>query len=150
MAQPIRHCLSACVTFSTRQRAPGCVLEPNKSHSVATLHAPPGSSQGASTERFGFQAPLPQGGLHRTSREPSSLRSSPAHCPGLLCAPSPPLQTPAAQHVLPPAAMHPPPPNFLLQGDSWRWGVRVWCCLAICSRSGNNLKLNPQLFGSLL
>lgn len=101
MAQPIRHCLSACVTFSTRQRAPGCVLEPNKSHSVATLHAPPGSSQGASTERFGFQAPLPQGGLHRTSREPSSLRSSPAHCPGFLCAPSLPLQTPAAQHVLP-------------------------------------------------
>lgn len=102
-----------------------------------------------STERFGFQASMTQGGLHRTSRAPSSLRSSPARCPDLLHAPSPPSR-PQMHSTRTPAAVHPPPPNFLLQGDSWRWGVRVWCCLVICSRSGNNLKLNPQLFGSLL
>lgn len=115
MAQSIRHGLWACVTFSTHQRAPGCVLEPDRSHSVATFHAPPGSSQGASTERFGFQAPVPQG----VFTEPA--KSRPACAPPrrpFVASPDPSCTARAA-----PAAVHPPPPVSCCGGTAGAGGL---------------------------
>lgn len=151
MAQSIRHGLLACAAFSTRQQAQAASL------SLTGVTAWPASlrlqvpTRECSTEGFGFQASVTQGGLHRISREPSSLRSSAARCPDLLHAPSPPsrpqmLSTHTRLHctLLPPISC--------CRGTAGAGaGVpRVWYCLVICSRSGNNLKLNPQLFGSLL
>ena len=52
-----------------------------------------------------------------------------------------------------PGCTAPSSPQFPVAGAQLALGAgvpRVWYCLVICSRSGNNLKLNPQLFGSLL
>lgn len=142
-----RHVGLCCVQHTPA--GPGCVPEPDRSHSVASFRAPPGSSQGVLDRRVwvpGLCDP-------RRSSQNQPRAVQPALLPSALSGPPPrPLptfQTPDAQHPRPLQCTLLPPISCC-RGTAGAGGARVWCCLVICSRSGNNLKLNPQLFGSLL
>ena len=83
---------------------------------MATLQAASRSLQGSSRCKGVWGLGLCAGGDScRSQPRASGLRSSPA--------PQHSVQTPAAQHVSLEAVLHPPPCNFLLQGDSWSRGL---------------------------
>lgn len=107
--------------FQHTPAGPGCVPEPDRSHSVASFPAPPGSNQGVLNRRVwvpGLCDPRRSSQNQPRAVQPALLRSALSGPPPR---PLPAFQTPDAQHAHP-AALHPPPPNFLLQGHSWRWG----------------------------
>lgn len=105
------------------------------------LHSrlPPGPCGGALDRKvYGCWASVPRGYSCRSQHRAFQAFAPPQHV----------IQT-SCTACAPPGCTS-PSPQFPVAGGQLGLGVRVWCCSAICSRSGNNLKLNPQLFGSLL
>lgn len=136
--------------FSRHQQASGWVLDPDRSHGMATLHAASRSLRGSPRLKGVWVPGL--GDLRRWLQK-AGLCSSPALCFRLPphAAPTPAIPDPSCTACATLGCAAPSSPQFPVAGGQLGlWRVRVWCCSAICGRSGNNLKLNPQLFGSLL
>lgn len=150
MAQPSKHrvCHVACSADTSRPQAE--YLIPTGVTAWPHSMLPPGPCGGALDWRVsGFQASVTWGdGCRKLVFAPPLhfVSASPPHA-----APTPAIPDPSCTACATLGCAAPSSPQFpVARGQLGLWRVRVWCCSAICGRSGNNLKLNPQLFGSLL